>query len=566
MSALSSWPVDLGKVSQSLRSSYNRSPSLGVAQLAHNNKMSRAKPSSVAGLRLAVVLFLINPHPIQLLDLVGSSPADSWAHLHHGHRYRCECDATKRAPNDRLGARQLNNSLAAHEQRLNQDGLERAGIPSLFGQVAKTVVYGGASFARLNNRLLCPLLTSGLPGALAETSSLGAAGGGSSDKASEEQPTLYAFNDHLNNGRAFRIYADEEITRPMLQEAAFNKHQMTFIFVHGWLGGIHNELWLSEAKNAVLQSSWRSADFKANVIVVDWSDLASGSLYAATRNSFKVSRRLASLLRQLASLADLRPELMHCLGHSIGTHICGQAARQAFPVQPRSSGSKPDVFLRQPRMGRISGLDPGGFCYELGIKNESTYEGLRPSDALLVDAYYTNRSPFGNKYQVAHYNVRINNGFFQAPCSVWFNPDTASQYFRAAVRFITGNTGYNELLTCDHYFATKLAEQSLPSQAGQVSSGRLASCSFVAYACDSYRSFARGRCGQCGLDGQACYTMDFEYQRTNASTAHALQHIRRHSALASESSGDQQPTGGVAYADRRVFYMRVSSDSTMCSK
>lgn len=480
--------------------------------------------------------------------------------------YQRDLELSKCTLDHEVALQELNNSLVETLGEPNQDDLQRAGVPSLFGQVAKAVVYGGASFARLNNRLLCPLLTSSyLAGGSSPASETNPADSRPS-LDNEEQPTLFVFNDHLNNARAFKIFADEEITREMLDEAAFKRQQMTYIFVHGWLGGIHSELWLTEAKNAVLRSSWRSAEFMANVIVVDWSEYASGSLYSATRNSFKVSRRLAKMLEQLVSVGGLKAELMHCLGHSIGTHICGQAARLAFPVQPRPTGTPVSLYLNQTRLGRITGLDPGGFCFELGVHNESTYEGLRPSDALLVDAYYTNRSPFGNRYQVAHYNVRINNGFFQAPCSVWYNPDTARQYFRAAIRFLTGNTGNNELLTCDHYFATKLTEQSLPSQAGQSESNRYTSCSFVAYACDSYKSFVRGRCGQCGLDNRSCYTMDFEYQRTSASAAHAIQHIRRHSALASDSSSSSQPLGGVAYADRRVFYMRVSSDTNMCSK
>lgn len=482
-------------------------------------------------------------------------------------------------------------------------------METLFGQVAKTVVYGGATVIRMNNRILCPLFSR-------ET-----------ERDNDDQPTLFAFNKKLNPEHAFRIYADDEVNPQMIKEAQFDPTQMTFVFVHGWLGGIHNEIWLSAAKNAALRGSVPYSErylqsnnntasnsfsrhstatpaasaathqlresttsenttsslmpkassstssstpatnlFKPNVIIVDWSEFAKGSLFAATENSFKVSRRLGRLLEQLANVGKLRPELMHCFGHSIGAHICGQAARHAFPVQPRPAGSATTFSGAQKRMGRISALDPGGFCYELGVKNETNYLGLRPSDALLVDAYHSNRSPFGNRFQVAHYNVRINNGIFQRPCSVWLNPDVAGDYFRAAVRFSLGNVGHNDILTCDHYFATRFAAQLLTP-----------TCSFVAYACDSYRNFLRGRCGSCKSPTQ-CYTMDFEYQRPNASTANALTHINKHSSYFNDftTSDDDdeldvadfnpQPLGGVPYAKRLTYYMRITDEEPYCSE
>lgn len=416
----------------------------------------------------------------------------------------------------------------------------------------------------------------------------------------------------------------------MIKEADFNPEQMTIILIHGWLGGIHNELWLTEAKNAALQGGfarlynsaqfylnqnislsdnlsssfenepknffkseeslqaqqqqhfvdqWHQGNhFRPNVIIVDWSEFARGTLYTATQNSYKVSRRLARLLEQLATVGKLKPELMHCLGHSIGTHICGQAARKAFPPsrfdlnepdqipandpQLNSSLSALRRHLPKKRMGRITALDPGGFCYELGIRNESTYLGLRPSDAILVDAYHSNRSPFGNKYQVATYNVRINNGYFQQPCSVWRNPEVASDYFRAAVRFTLGTIGHNDILTCDHYFATRFASQLLPK-----------SCSYVAYACDSYRNYLKGRCGLCDSPRQ-CYSMDFEYQRPNASISNAIEQMLRYSTLMRQDQFGQKqgslsndgPPGGVPYANRQIYYMKVDYDKPYCGK
>lgn len=437
--------------------------------------------------------------------------------------------------------------------------------------MAKSVIYGGAAFARLNNRVLCSLLKR-------ET-----------DQKNQDQPTLFVFTKSQNDrDRAFRVYADDEITPDMISEAQLAPRQATIILVHGWLGGLQNEIWLSEAKNTALDASDElkmdnnnyndidgnnnnddddELEYRPNVIVVDWSEFAQGSLYSATQNSHKVARRLGRLLEQLARVGSLKPELMHCLGHSIGAHICGQAARMAFPAQPQPASSEPygsgqdKRLARRQRLGRITALDPGGFCYELGIKNETNFLGMRPSDALLVDAYYSNRSPFGNKYQVAQYNVRLDNGFFQRSCSVWRNSSLATEYFRATVRFVLGQVGHNDILTCDHYFATRFSHQRLSEE-----------CSYVSYACDSYRNFLRGRCASCAKQSpttstRQCYAMDFEYQKSNPSNKRALEHIERHSSLLNEHiEAVGAPPGAVPYARRRAYYTRVANREPYCSK
>lgn len=494
-------------------------------------------------------------------------------------------------------------------------------MESVFGKFAKTAVYGGATFARLNNRVLCPLFASEQQAP--------------TNKSQTEQPVLYVFNDPSNPARAYRFYSDDAITADMLEDAQFDPNQMTLLYLHGWLGGIHKELWLSEAKNAALtlkpanynsRRRRRSApsspaqilrraqnnnnnnnlgqpnprqrlkpaeeapEFRPNVIIVDWSDMATGSLYASTQNSFIVSKRLASLLGQMVRVGGLRPELMHCFGHSIGAHICGQAARLAF-----GSTSSPERDLA-PKFGRISALDPGGFCYELGIKNETTYLGLKPSDALIVDAYYSNRSPFGNRHQVGQYNIRLTNGFFQQACSVWKNAEVARDYFRAAAGYLFGYEGQNDVITCDHYFATRFAKQHLSAGLGDKNrfdgglaaaastaatsapsgdSSRPSPCSYVGYRCNSYRTFRRGKCGQCESPSQ-CYSMNFEYQRESPSVRHALRHLDYYSNYSRETttttsggdaSGDQPaPLGGVPYAKRSVYYMRVAENEPYCGE
>lgn len=442
---------------------------------------------------------------------------------------------------------------------------EQAGaapLRALLGRLAKTLVYGGATVAQLSSRLLCPLLAG--PRAPAER------------PLEPDEPTLFVFADPEQPELAFRLYADDAIDGQLVRAARLNSSRATVLLVHGWLGGIRSERYLSEAKRAALAPA---GAWTPNVIVVDWSQLASGSLYAATQASRLVAARLADQLAGLVRVGGLRPELMHCLGHSLGAHICGQAARAAFPpVAPselanRTAWEPPERLVRSlGRFGRISALDPGGFCYELEARApERDYPGLRPSDALLVDAIYTNRSPFGNRFALAQYNVRVHNAFLQRACSVWLNSSLAADYFASSLAFLLGDhvshlnrNDHNQLLTCDHYFATRFAHQG----------PRAPPCAPVAYACPSYKSFARGRCGACNSSAQ-CYSPEFEYQRRWPSERHQLAHLTAHSsylaelaayrrALASQGprgalAVQQRPPGAVAYAQRKLFYLRAGT-------
>lgn len=408
--------------------------------------------------------------------------------------------------------------------------------------------------AQLNSKFLCTILASGGP-----------------DLPFDEQPTLYVFPFDRQPEQAFKIYSDDGLSVDLIREARLNASQPTVLLIHGWLGGINNEYWLSQARSTILRSNLINGQvtgFRENTIVVDWSKFAEGSLYTATQNSLTVSHRLGKMLRRLHQLNAITPQLTHCIGHSIGAHICGQAARIAF-LNVTTPTSVPSPWrnlattksLSQVKMGRITGLDPGGFCYELNIRNETLYAGLRPSDAHIVDAYYTNRSPFGNRYQVAHYNVRINEGSLQRACRVWRNSTHATEYFRATMRFLFGNIGHNDILTCDHYFATELATQAL---------SETPHCSFVSYACDSYRSFVRGRCGRCETRNQ-CYAMDFEYQRPSPSTKNIWERLNVYSTTSktNSTSAERQnavATSGTLYDERLVYFMRTRSVAPLCSE
>lgn len=409
----------------------------------------------------------------------------------------------------------------------------------LLGNVLYTGVQGGTTLLQVASPILCPLL-------LKEAS----------DNFTS-QPTLYVHNNPLNVNQSTSIAADDAITSELVEAAKFDPNANTFIFIHGWMNGVNVSGWQHRAKNVALgaasDGSGSNGPYRPNVILVDWSEVAALSLFEANATIERMALRLAKMLRQLVELGGLKPKLMHCIGHSFGAHFCGQVARFAFPANSTN--------LSQ-RMGRVTGLDPAGQCFNIGAKDESSYSGLRPSDALVVDAFHSNRSPIGNLYNLAQYDVRINNGFFQPGCST-ADPQYATEYTVDAISYLFGSQQGLSTVLCDHNYSQDFAFLKL-----------LPVCSYVGYACHSYEDFTRGRCAQCSNSKQ-CYVMDFEYQRVRASVNSSLEHVANYSSSLNNFSGGQggqnqsettaTSDGSVPYEDRRVYHIRMR-DPPVCSE
>lgn len=75
-----------------------------------------------------------------------------------------------------------------------------------------------------------------------------------------------------------------------------------------------------------------------NVIVVDWRVGAAGPNYHnAAQNTRVTARKLSEFLEE----SQLDQSKVHCIGHSLGAHVCGFAGKIK-------------------KFKRISGLDPAG--------------------------------------------------------------------------------------------------------------------------------------------------------------------------------------------------------------
>jgi len=165
------------------------------------------------------------------------------------------------------------------------------------------------------------------------------------------------------------------------------------LIVHGWNDWINAD-WRTEMSDAICNSRpngyvmkvmWNSntLDFQSiiqnslNLLLSgSWTSLFSSNIIykSSADNTRKVGKELSDYLNTLGLTTNT---LVHCIGHSLGAHVCGFAAKNY-----KQNGNK--IFYR------ISGLDPAGPLFTNDITQR-----LDRTDASLVDVYHTNNGWLG---------------------------------------------------------------------------------------------------------------------------------------------------------------------------
>ncbi|KAJ8675497.1 hypothetical protein QAD02_011283 [Eretmocerus hayati] len=171
-----------------------------------------------------------------------------------------------------------------------------------------------------------------------------------------------------------------EINNPMTKEelknAGFHAGSPTYVLIHGFLR-THETFWVQDIKDILRQEA------DANVFLVDWSSVFLTHNSTSTHLNYlnllnyryaviasaTVAEKITEFMKSYpASSNSMKWRHLHFIGHSLGAHIAGQAARKLDKVH------------------RITGLDPAGPCFE----NVNTNLKLRNSDARFVDVIHTN--------------------------------------------------------------------------------------------------------------------------------------------------------------------------------
>uniref|UniRef100_A0A4W4GII6 PLAT domain-containing protein n=1 Tax=Electrophorus electricus TaxID=8005 RepID=A0A4W4GII6_ELEEL len=217
--------------------------------------------------------------------------------------------------------------------------------------------------------------------------------------------------------------------RECLRECGFNASAKTILIIHGWtIGGVF-ESWMYQLVAAV-----RQRELEANLIVVDWLDLAHQLYPDAVSHTRHVGLSIAALLDWLPEgLVNIPNCLVHMIGYSLGAHVAGYAGN----------------FV-QGTVGRITGLDPAGPMFE-GVE---AHRRLSPDDADFVDVLHTYTREalgvsIGIQQPIGDIDIYPNGGDVQPGCTLGEVLSTAA----------AGN--FMDVMKCEHERSVHLFVDSL---------------------------------------------------------------------------------------------------------
>ncbi|XP_066581735.1 phospholipase A1-like [Prorops nasuta] len=219
-------------------------------------------------------------------------------------------------------------------------------------------------------------------------------------KRSDDWKVKFTFSSRKQHNRVLVKIGDQF----ELGGTDFKIERRTVMIVHGFKSN-GDEDWVVNMEKAFLQ--WNDV----NVIVVDWGEGAKhllGYVTDAFNHTQIVGMKMSQLLEHISNdtaVKEIEVDKwgpLHLVGHSLGAHICGFAAKQ---LKARKSTWP---------LQRITGLDPAHPCFSKKASNER----LNKTDAPFVDIIHTNGEIIGLGLlePIGHIDFYPNGGKAQLAC------------------------------------------------------------------------------------------------------------------------------------------------------
>ncbi|KOB74604.1 Neutral lipase [Operophtera brumata] len=183
------------------------------------------------------------------------------------------------------------------------------------------------------------------------------------------------------------------------------------VIAHGWNNDGTSEV------NTLLTSSFLAVQ-DCNVIVLDWSTLASANYISAAYGVPSVGQFLGSFLVWLINTTGGNWNNVHLVGHSLGAHVVGNAGRAASGLA-----------------ARVTGMDPAGPLWG-GNSN-----ALNSNDGQYVEAIHTDGGLLGIFDKIADADFYPNGGRNPQP-GCWISTCSHSR----AYQLFASTVVYNHLI------------------------------------------------------------------------------------------------------------------------
>jgi len=153
-----------------------------------------------------------------------------------------------------------------------------------------------------------------------------------------------------------------------------------------------------------------------NAVIVDWGGYAQVLNYAqAASNTRATGAYLTTAYQNLLRVSGSNAGRMWCVGHSLGSHVCGHAGMRMPTNQ---------------RLGRVTGMDPAGPLFE---PQSDKRVGLNTGSAVFVDILHTDSrglSALGTLRDLGHIDFYPQGGSGQPGCFFknFYNDDNIAKW------------------------------------------------------------------------------------------------------------------------------------------
>lgn len=134
-----------------------------------------------------------------------------------------------------------------------------------------------------------------------------------------------------------------------------------------------------------------------NVFTIDWEPLTFFPCYLSALSNTRLVAQCAAQFYSHLTHMGARADHTHCVGHSLGAHVCGMISNHLTT-----------------KMYKIIGLDP---ARPLVHRYGSDAFKLTRDDAHIVQVIHTNAGLLGETAQVGHVDFCVNGGRMQPSCT-----------------------------------------------------------------------------------------------------------------------------------------------------
>jgi hypothetical protein len=241
----------------------------------------------------------------------------------------------------------------------------------------------------------------------------------------------------------------------------------TVFMAHAWTSS-GSQSHLHSTKNAYLERE------DINVVIVDWATLAATLNYLqGASNTRTVGALIAQVMRNLLTVSGTVSGRLWCVGHSLGSHVCGHAGMKMPADTP---------------LGRITGLDPAGPSFQ--TSSDKTI-GLNPTSATFVDVLHTDSLELGTLRDVGHIDFYPNGGIYMPGCAL------QGRLTGEALENWDSDESIQAFNLCAHVRAFEFLEESIYSD-----------CFQARQRCSNYNDIP-GSCVECTVGAFPCAYMGY---------------------------------------------------------